>query len=69
MKVKDMTTDDNVSEEKAILAIVDMVSYHEVFGETEIERRYDYSKQYEPMYLTPQRINEFIDNGVNLKFE
>lgn len=67
MKVKDMTTEDNVTEEKAILAMVDMVSYHEVFGENEFERRYDYSKQYEPMYLTPQRIKEFIDNGINVK--
>ena len=32
-------------------------------------RCHDYTKNYEPMRLTPQRIKEFIDKGINFKFE
>lgn len=52
-----------------IPVLVDTFSYDEAFGTYEKVRCHDYTKNYEPMRLTPQQIKEFIDKGINLKFE
>lgn len=49
--------------------LVDTFSYDEAFGTHQMVRCNDYTKNYEPMRLTPQQIKEFIDKGINLKFE
>lgn len=55
--------------EGTITVLVDTFSYDEAFGTHQRIRCNDYTKNYEPMRLTPQQIKEFIDKGINLKIE
>ena len=60
---------DDQKKDNLIPVLVDTFSYDEAFGTYQRVRCNDYTKNYEPMRLTPQQIKEFIDKGINLKFE
>lgn len=49
--------------------LVDLIGYEDAYegGYHENNRRFDYAHDFEQMDITPQKLKEFIDKGIDIK--